>query len=96
MAPLRIVTMSLVALAASAAFADDLLYRYEGDSFPYDHSAGWVNGNPCEDPCTEAVENGRYVLRWPFAGDRVGFDLTIADPGDPPPPNALGRVALSV
>ncbi|MCH7885323.1 MAG: hypothetical protein IIC01_08740, partial [Planctomycetes bacterium] len=91
MAPLRMVTIALVALAASAAFADDLLYRYEADVLPYDPSAGWINGSPCRDNdgCIESLQDGHLILHWADSGDIVGYGLWIARPEDPPPPSSL-------
>ena len=67
------------------AVADDLIYRYEGDVVPYDESAGWEIFNPCDSPCTESVEEGHFVLRWPFAGNFVNYHYWIAQSPEPPP-----------
>ena len=70
--------------------ADDVLYRYEGNVSPCDESAGWICGNPCEDPCSDSVENGHYVLRWTQPADSVGYALIISnDLGEPPLPPTL-------
>jgi len=69
--------------------ADETLYRYEGNVVPYDESAGWDIFNPCEDPCSESVEDGRFVLRWAHPNDLVNYNFLIAAPGDPPPPSTL-------
>ncbi len=78
--------LSLGFLMAMPATADDLLYRYEGNAPPYDESAGWNDGDPCEDPCIESVEDGHFVLRWPVAGDIAAHGYTIADRSQEPPP----------
>ncbi len=79
------VLVAAIGLTASGAAADDVLYRYEGDVLPYDESAGWINGNPCEDPCSASVENGRFVLRWAVAGDSAAYGYRIAVPGEAAP-----------
>lgn len=78
----------IICFLYSASFADDLLYRYEGDVLPYDESAGWELFNPCGDKgqCSESIENGHLVLRWPQASDLVNYNLWIARPGEAPPP----------
>ena len=48
--------------APAFAQADETLYRYEGNVRPDDASAGWICGNPCEDPCSESVEDHGSVL----------------------------------
>ena len=77
--------------APALALGDEVLYRYEGDMLPYaDHeNAGWLNGNPCDPPCTDSIEDGRYVLRWPGNDDQVGYALFIATSDTPPPPPTL-------
>ncbi len=72
----------LVVLSAGVhrVSADDTLYRYEANVSPCDKSAGWTCGNPCEEPCSDSIENGRYVLRWKRPAERVGYHLWIATP----------------
>ncbi len=65
----RTIVAILIAVCGTA-LADEPLYRYEGNVLPYDPSAGWLNGL-CEDPCSESLEDGHFVLRWPFTGDLV-------------------------
>ena len=48
-------------LIAPRLAADEPLYRYEGDVLPYDKSAGWIFGSYCEPPCSESIENGRFM-----------------------------------
>ena len=77
----------IVAVLASAGVrlsADETLYRYEGNVAPHDKSAGWIVANPCEEPCTESVEDGHYVLRWTRPNDIVNYALLIALPPAPP------------
>ncbi len=74
-------------LVAGSVSADKVLYRYEGDVLPYADSPGWIIANPCEEPCTEFLEDGHYVLAWPEAGDLVNLDYEIAQPPDPAPPS---------
>jgi hypothetical protein len=81
--------LSVLGLAVRGAVADEVLYRYEGDVVPYDESPGWINGNPCEAPCTESVENGRLVLRWSRPGETVGYHLWIPEAPEAPAPPTL-------
>ncbi len=60
------------------------IYRYEGNVHPLDESAGWLLGNACEDPCSESVEDGHFVLRWSRPADSVGYGLRIATPDTTP------------
>ena len=55
----------LIGCLVSPALADEVLYRYEGDVFPYDPSGGWAVYDPCEDPCSESLQDGYFVLQWP-------------------------------
>ncbi|MCH8243380.1 MAG: hypothetical protein IH897_12350 [Planctomycetes bacterium] len=71
--------------AVAPSFADDTIYRYEGNVVPYDESAGWLDGL-CEKPCSESIEDGHFVLRWPFAADSVNYFYRIAVQGEAPPP----------
>ncbi len=67
-----------------AAFADDTLDRYEGDIHLPDESTGWVIGNPCEDPRSESVDNGHFVLEW-IASESVNYTYIISnDAGELP------------
>ncbi len=84
-----LVAVLLGALALRASVADDLLYRYEGNVVPYDESAGWILADPCDTPCTESVEDGHFILRWPWAGNLANYHLWIARRDDPPPPPTL-------
>ncbi len=68
------------------AHADDVLYRYEGDVLPYDPSAGWFHGT-CENSCTETIEDGYFILRWPGLGDWPSYGYRIAQPPVLPPPS---------
>jgi len=73
-------------VAPGLCLADDVLYRYEGDVLPYDPSAGWMDGL-CEYPCSESLENGHFVLRWPEAADLANYTYVISWPPDDPPPS---------
>ncbi len=68
----------LIGLLASRVLSDDVLYRYECDALPYDDSAGWRIADRCEDPCSESLEDGRLVLRWPEPADIANYDYEIA------------------
>ncbi len=70
--------------------ADDVLYRYEADVYPYDESAGWAIFNACDGGCVESLEAGHYVTVFDgTAGDIHNFTYVIDGPGDPPPPDSL-------
>ena len=77
----------LLGLLYAPAGADDVLYRYEGDVFPHDPSAGWLIADPCEGFCAESIENGHFVLTWIDGGDLANYHLWIARGGDTPPPS---------
>ncbi len=62
----------------STVFADDFIQRYAGDSLPLD-TAGWQVFNPCEDECTEILDNGHFVLQWVGGADQVNYDFLITD-----------------
>jgi hypothetical protein len=66
-------------------WADDVLYRYEGDVPPYDASAGWLIFDPCDGPCIESLEDAHFVLRWWESSNLVNYHLWIAHSDDPPP-----------
>ena len=70
---------------AGFCFADDILHRYEANAVPYDPSAGWIQGNPCDPPCSESLENGHFLLRWSESGDFASYGRGISPIGVPPP-----------
>ncbi len=82
----RLVIVVMLVATSHAARADETLYRYEGNVLPYDEFAGWRVFDPCEDPCSESLEDGHFVLRWPQGGDLANYQYSIADPPEPPPP----------
>ncbi len=66
--------------------ADELLYRYEADVLPYDPSAGWILGNPCDKGCSESVVEGFLQLTYPASGGSfTNYSYRIANPGVAPP-----------
>jgi len=70
----------------STARADELLYSYDGDAFPWD--AGWSGDDTrCEPPCHESIEDGHFVLRFINGGDLVQYSRIVALPGVTPPPS---------
>ena len=78
MPPRSGVIVVVVLLGVTHAVADEVLYRYEADVAPYDESAGWLIFNSCEAPCSESLEDGCFVLRWPRADDFANYHLWIA------------------
>ena len=94
---MRQVLMGLtLALACQpvTARADELLYSYEGDVFPWE--GGWSGSDArCEPPCYESLEDGHFVLRFIGGGDLVQYSRSIAHSNEVPPPHAVGRVELS-
>ncbi len=68
----------LTLVLTSTVCADEILQRYECDTLPVD-TAGWVVANPCEDECTEILDNGHFVLQWVGGVDRVNYSFLIAD-----------------
>ena len=84
----RLIAVVLVATShATITFGDDILHRYEGDVPPYDESAGWNNYGPCVYPCSESLEDGHFVLRWPEAGGTATYNYMISEPPEPSPPS---------
>jgi len=83
-------TVFVLALAFSAARADELLYSYDASVFPYDPSAGWEIFNPCDEACSESLDSGHLVLTWPslvLPADRfANYTYFIARSGETPPP----------
>ena len=86
----------VLAVLPSAACADEVMYSYDGDFCPLDAPPPdeWLVGSRCEDPCSEFVENGHFVLHWSEADDLVNYDHSIDHSGGEPPPQPLGRVAF--
>jgi len=77
--------IAVVALSASLALADSLLFTYECDALPSDLSTGLIVADPCEAPdCIESIENGHLVLQWP-TGDLANFHRWISIPPEQPP-----------
>jgi len=68
------------------SYADDVVYRYEGDVLAYDASAGWIP-SVCQYPCRERLENGRFVLSWAHAADHVQYLYRVTVPPETPPPS---------
>ncbi len=80
----RTTVLGVFIVLATAALADEPLYRYEGDVLPYP-DGGWHWGG-CIDPCSESIENGRFVLRWGKLGRIINYDRVIGDtPKEIPP-----------
>ena len=80
---LRVLVAFSFATVALLARADEPLYRYEGDVLPYP-DGGWHWGG-CEPPCSESVENGRFILRWGELGRFVNYDRVIASTAEETP-----------
>lgn len=92
-----LVTVALMVGACPNTYADEVLYRYEGDVHPLDPSTGWGPANFCEPPCQQFVEDGHFVSRWENGTELFNYNLFIARLPEAPPPSALlGRVALSL
>lgn len=71
-------------LATTKTLADGLLFNYEGNELP-EASNGWPFSNPCGTPCEEYIEDGHFVLFYPFPGDLVVYGHRIAEPPVSPP-----------
>lgn len=65
---------------------DVIDFRYEGDAIPYQATPPWMVDNPCDPPCSESIENGRFVLGWPFAGNQATYTIFLTEFNAPPPP----------
>ena len=77
--------------SAGLSSADEVLFRYEADVLPYDTLGGFIIADACAyPPCSEGLENGRFVLEWEisggFGGDYVNYSRMISGPGEEPPP----------
>ncbi len=68
-----------------AVYADGLLYSFEGNTVPYDPSEGWIIADPCDPPCTEAVEGGAFILRWPVPGNMTNYHRWVTQALEEPP-----------
>ena len=88
---LRVLRIAMViSLVAAPIWADELLYQYEGDVLPYDDESPWSNrywivADACEDPCSESLDDGTFVLQWPHAGNAANYHFWIVDPEPEPP-----------
>lgn len=80
-------TLLMVMLTTAASRGDGVIYRYEGDALPYVLFAGWIIADPCDPPCSESVENGQFVLRWPQASNLANYHYWISQPPSAPPPS---------
>ena len=77
-------TLVLALAAAHRTCADDVLYRYEADAFPYDESAGWIVADSC-DPnrmCSERLEDGHFMLEWGDRSDIVNYHRSMPERPD--------------
>ncbi|MBI1825643.1 MAG: thrombospondin type 3 repeat-containing protein [Planctomycetes bacterium] len=80
----------LLAIAAltfpTSARADELAHGYEFDALPED--TGFLVFQPCDSPCSEAIENGHLVNRWSGCCQFVNYFRAMYDPPEstPPPP----------
>ena len=79
-----VLVIVVVITGPGLCLADDVLYRYEGNVLPYDPSAGWLDGL-CDYPCSESLEQGHFVLRWPEAGELASYHYWIARQSQEPP-----------
>jgi len=76
----------LLPTIVAAVRADEIVYRYEGDTVPYDPSTGWLIFDSCEGACLESVSDGHFRLDWEVGGDQTNYHLWIAQPPQQPPP----------
>lgn len=72
-------------ISSACCLADGLLFSYEGNELP-SASNGWPVSNPCENPCSEFIENGAFVWFYPFPGDWAIYKHRMAEPPALPPP----------
>ena len=76
----------LLAVSPASVFADEVLYRYEGDVLPYDPSEGWIVAHACEDPCSESLADGHFILHWSDCCGLAHYHRNITDLGEEQPP----------
>jgi len=85
---LAILAMAWLSLIPPA-HADQVTFAYEGDVLPSDPTSGLEVYNPCDQACSETIQNGFLTLSWtgPGIGDRhVNFTRNFGPyPSDPPP-----------
>ncbi len=73
-------------VGALRVWADNVLYRYEGDVLPYDPAAGWLIFDACEGVCSVSVGDGHFMADWIAIGDAFNYTLIYARaPAEPPP-----------
>ncbi len=74
-----------ISFGGLSSLADEALYQYEGDVVPYDESAGWIIADPCDPPCSEDLQDGHFILRWPIPNNFANYAFIIAQPPEKPP-----------
>jgi len=84
-----VTSLFVVPLLAATVRGDGLLFSFEGDKLLSDPASGFDVFNPCENDCSERLENGHYLLEWGPMGDFANYSRDISGPGDPPPPQTL-------
>jgi len=72
----RLILALVLSVAVESARADDPIFRYEGDVLPY-ADGGFLWGG-CVTPCSESVEDGRFVLRWGTSGRIANYTRVFA------------------
>ncbi len=86
--PWRSSLLVVVLVFSSASVpADEVLYRYEGDVLPYDPSEGWLIFQECEDPCSENLEGGHFILHWAGCCGLANYHRYITRMGEVQPPS---------
>ncbi|MBI4719151.1 MAG: hypothetical protein HY763_15225 [Planctomycetes bacterium] len=82
----RACLVSVVAVVARLAAADEIIYQYEATTTPYHPSAGWIIADACDPPCSESVQGGRFRLSWAQADNLANYHYWISQPPQARPP----------
>jgi len=78
----------------TGAYADDLIYRYEGDVLADAVPAEWAGYQQCVAPCAQRLEDGHLIMEW-TRPVLVNLNHVVAR-SPTPPPEPMGRMALLV
>ncbi len=82
--------LPVLPVASPAVCGDEALYRFEGNVFPFDESAGWRVGRRCQNACSETIGTGAFKITWPEDAEVMGHSYRITtDAGEPFLPSTL-------
>lgn len=69
---------------ARSAYADDLLFSFDGDRLPSDPQSGMIVADPCNPPCQESLHDGFFRVSFPpfCSGELANYHRWITQPPD--------------